>query len=440
MTSDHTAREAVADRTRGPLLATWAGRQWVDWAAAILILLSGMPPRVELALRHDLPLAGEEPQYQRYARHWALGEGAEPRDKAFPWHPLGSFTHRPPGYTLLVGTVLRATGPDDLQSVRLLQALLDCGSLLLLYALGIAVFGAWTGRAAGLASAMLMARYDFLMGFVARILTETFYLFLVLASLGLALLARRSRAALPAAIGGFLLGWATITRPAALFIAPCLLVWLATVPAAQRRRQLALAAACGLLLAIAPVTWRNWQLQGRFILIATNGGQVLHDSVARVEDLSDPEDFPSRDDLKRPGLGEVDQQRAYRDAALGYLRRHPEDWGKVLGRKLAILLVSKDEHTISHHPMPTPMDPWLYPLSLAGAGLSLLWRPRWRWHGRLLLLGGVGAQVAAFVIANAEVRYRVPLVPMLVLLGMGAGVGVGVMMWKAVRLPRRAQG
>jgi len=309
MTSDQAAREGVADRrTRGPFHATRAGRRWVDWAAAILIFLSGMPSRVELALRHDLPLAGEEPQYQRYARHWALGEGAEPREKAFPWHPLGSFTHRPPGYTLLVGMVLRATGPDDLRSVRLLQSLLDCGSLVLLYALGIAVFGAWTGRAAGLASALLMARYDFLMGFVARILTETFYLFLVLASLGLALLARRSRAALPAAVGGFLMGWAAITRPAALFIAPFLLLWLATLPAMPRRRQLALAAAFGLLLAIAPVTWRNWQLQGRFILIATNGGQVLHDSVARVEDLSAPEDFPPRDALKRPGLGEVDQQ------------------------------------------------------------------------------------------------------------------------------------
>lgn len=424
MKVDREARADVASRTVGPAPATTAGRRrWIDWAAAVLILLSAMPSRVDLALSHDFPLAGEEPQYQRYARHWALGEGAEPRERAFPWHPLGSFTHRPPGYTLLVGTVLRATGPDDLQAVRLLQALLDSGSLLLLYALGIAVFGGWTGRAAGLGSALLMARYDFLMGFVARILTETFYLFLILASLGLALLAGRSRSARPAAVAGFLLGWAAITRPAALFIAPLLLLWLATLPAAPRRRRQVWAAACGLLLAVAPVTWRNWQLQGRFILIATNGGQVLHDSVARVEELSAPEDFPSRDDLKRPDLGEVDLQQAYRDAALGYLRRHPEDWGKVLRRKLAVLLVTKTEHTISHHPIRTPMDPWLYPLSLAGAGLSLLWRPRWRWRGRLLLLGAVGAQVAAFLIANAEVRYRVPLVPLLVLLGLGAGLG-----------------
>lgn len=416
----------VADRVVGDVWqsrAPAAGRRrWFHVAAALVILALGMPPRVELALHHGLPLKGEEPQYQVYARHWALGEGAEPREKAFPWHPLGSFTHRPPGYTLLVGTTLRAAGPDDLTTVRLTQALLDCASLLLLYTLGTAVFGGWKGRAAGLASAAIMARYDFLMGFVARILTETFYLFLVLAGLLCALRCRRSQSALPALAAGLLLGWAAVTRPAALFIAPPLLLWLLTTRSAPRPGRKAVAAALGLTLAIAPVTWRNWELQGRFILIATNGGQVLHDSVARVEGLSAPEDFPSREDLKAPGLGEVDQQRAYRDAAIAYLLAHPEDWGKVLGRKLAILTVTKPEHTISHHPMATPMDPWLYPLALTGAGLSLFWRPRWRRRERALLCAALGAQVLAFLVANAEVRYRVPLVPLLTLLACGMGV------------------
>ena len=135
---------------------------------------------------YTLPPQAEEELYNRYAVPWSLGQGAEPREQAFPWHPMGSFTHRPPGYALFLGLVYRIAGTENWPAVRLTQAWMGAVALALIYALGILVYGGWAGRAAGLAAALLMARYDFLLLFVARLLSETLYLFLCLSFLSLA--------------------------------------------------------------------------------------------------------------------------------------------------------------------------------------------------------------------------------------------------------------
>lgn len=399
-------------------------RPLIDLAAVLLIVALGLGPRLDAARSYTLPPQAEEELYNRYAVPWSQGQGAEPREKAFPWHPLGSFTHRPPGYALFLGLVYRVAGPENWPAVRLTQAWIDTASLLLLFALGILVYGGWAGRAAGLSAALLMARYDFLLLFVGRLLSETVYLFLCLSFLALALLALRRRQPWLSLAAAYVLGWANLTRPFAIFAVPGYLLWLLVAPHLEHRRRHLVLAALGAILAIGPVTWRNWQFHGRLIPISSNGGFTLYNSIAKVEGLSAPEDLPTEASIDARELGELAEQAAFRDAALTYMRRHPDDLPRIFARKVRVLLAAKAGHKVSHELMLTPDDPWLYPLALGGALLSLLLRPRWRWHPRLLLLLTIGSQLVICLITNTEARYRVPIVPLFTLLAVGLPIGL----------------
>ncbi len=412
-----------------------ASRRLLDLALIAVVCLAGLGPRLAIARSYAEPLQSEERLYNRYAVPWALGEGAEPREKYLPWHPYGSFTHRPPGYALFVGTVYRLAGIENHAAVREAQAWIDTSSLGLVYVIGLLLFGGWLGRAVGLTAALAVARYDFMMLFVARLLSEVVYLWLCLAFVVLALVAlRRDRVAVTLA-AAFVLGWANLTRPFVIFVAPGLVAWWLLAPRVPwaRRWRHAVAAAVGVALAMAPVTLRNWQFHERLILISTNSGFTLYQSLANVPDLSAPADLPTEEDIDALGLGEVDEQAAFRRAALDYMQRHPEDLPKVFGRKLHVLWAAKGGHKISHELMVTPDDPWLYPLVLLGAVASLFVRPRVAWHPRLLVAGTILSQYLVSLIANAEVRYRVPVVPLLAVLAAWAA-------WGAVDAWRRRRG
>lgn len=404
----------------------------LDVALIAVVCLAGLGPRLSIARSYAEPLQSEERLYNRYAVPWALGEGAEPREKFLPWHPYGSFTHRPPGYALFVGTVYRVAGIENHAAVREAQAWIDASSLGLVYLVGLLVFGGWAGRAVGLTAALAVARYDFMMLFVARVLSEVVYLWLCLAFLVLALAALRRDRWTWTLAAAFVLGWANLTRPFVIFVAPGFVLWWLLAPgvAWPRRWRHALAAAVGVALAIAPVTLRNWQFHERLILISTNSGFTLYQSLANVPDLSAPEDLPSEEAIDALGLGEVDEQAAFRRAALDYMRRHPEDLGKVFGRKLHVLWAAKGGHKISHVLMTTPDDPWLYPMVLLGAVASLFVRPRVAWHPRLLVAGTILSQYLVSLIANAEVRYRVPVVPLLAVLAAWTAWGVAGALWR----------
>lgn len=409
-------------------LPSGSNRPWLkpllDLALVLLIVALGLGPRLDAARSYTLPPQAEEELYNRYAVPWSLGEGAAPREKEFPWHPLGSFTHRPPGYALFLGLVYRVAGTENWPAVRLTQAWLGAAALALLYAVGILVYGGWAGRAAGLAAALLMARYDFLLLFVGRLLSETVYLLLCLAFLALALLALRRRQPWISLAAGYVLGWANLTRPFVIFVAPGYLLWLLIAPRLEHRRRHLVLAAFGLLAAIGPVTLRNWQFHGRLIPISTNGGFTLYNSIVKVEGLSAPEDLPSEDAIDALELGELAEQGAFRQAALDYMRRHPEDLPRIFARKFRILLAAKDGHKVSHELMATPDDTWLYPLVWIGALSSLAVRPRQRWHPRLLLLLAIGSQLIVCLVTNTEARYRVPIVPLYALLAAWTPIGL----------------
>jgi hypothetical protein len=400
-----------------------------------LLVLAAWPPRAAAVSGYAAELASEERLYNRYAVPWALGQGTEPREKAFPWHPLGSVTHRPPGYVLFVGLVYRLAGVEHFAAVRWAQVALDIGSVLLVYAAGLLLFGGLAGRAVGFLAGLATAGDDFLYLHVARLLSETLYIWLGLLFLVLALFAARRRSWGLAFLAAYVLGWANLVRPFLVFAIPAFVLWLPLVPGLDRRQRLGLAAAAvlGSALAILPVTWRNWQFHGQLIPISSNSGFTLWKSVSEVPGLSAPAELLSEEAVDARGLGELAEQDAFRALALDYLAAHPEDWARIYGRKVEILLAAKGGHRVSHELMVTPVDEWLYPLLIWGALLSIVVRPRRSWHGRLLVWAMIASQVLVCLLANAEARYRVPLLPLLALLAAWALWGLGELAWERLR-------
>jgi hypothetical protein len=402
----------------------------MDVVVILALIMLALPPRLHLAASYNEPIQSEEELYNRYAVPWAQGEGATPRDKEFPWHPLASVTHRPPGYVVFVGAVYRAAGVENFAAVRRVQSYLDTAAIVLLYVLGALMFGGVTGRVVGATAAVGMAYYDFAMLFVARILSETLFSFLMIGGLVLAMAALRYKLPWVTFLAAYVLGWATITRPFLIFLLPAYVIWIAMAPDyphltwLARKRGHIVAAVLGIVLSVGPVTLRNWQFHGEFIPISTNGGYTLFHSLAGSGVLSAPQELGTKEEVEALELGEIEQAAEYQRRAVAYMIDHPEDVWEVTKRKLVVLLAAKEGHKISHVLMNTPDDAWFYPLVLALAAASLVIRPFAHWHAKSLIWAAIASQVAVSLIANAEVRYRIPIVWLLALLAAWAVWGI----------------
>jgi tetratricopeptide (TPR) repeat protein len=274
---------------------------------------------------------------------------------------------RPPGYPFFLALVYRLCGTDPL-APRLAQMALGLVSLLLL---GDFARRAWGARVAWLAQ-LLAGSYWGLIYFEGELLEPPLLVFAATACLAALLRAagavRRHAASGWAVLAGLALGLHAITRPNVLLAAPALAAWLffvrlrAAGGGRPRRALPALAAVAaltaGTMMAILPVTWRNWRVGGEAVPISSNGGINLyignHDGadglfVGTTAEFGDfgtsslYEDIVaalSRREGRRLGYREVDRYFAAR--AWEWMRRHPGRTLKLAGRKLLHLLNARE--------------------------------------------------------------------------------------------------
>ncbi len=190
------------------------------------------------------------------------------------YHPLGSDTYHPPGYYYFLAAIYGLLGHSYL-AVRLVQAMLDTLTCLLIYSLAKEAFGATAGLLAGFIAAV----YPPLIFYTGVLLTETLTTFLLAAAvrclLSFARIEQRRRD-ISLALAGLLLGLTIITRSVFLVSVPLVLVWLVILLKGLQgwssTMRLALWFLMPIVLVIAPITIRNWQIHGRLVLISTNGG------------------------------------------------------------------------------------------------------------------------------------------------------------------------
>ncbi len=385
------------------------------------------------------------------------------------WSEFGTYTGMwAPLYPKLISFLSAAFGDGTADALRFLQ-------------IGMAVWtGVWTaliadmfgGRRSGLIAAWMFAIYLPLAGFSALVYSESLFLcFFIPALYQLLRYAREGRIAAPAwrgPLAGVLLGLSALTRESTLlFLFPCML-WVAFALRGHETEKrvgstrfqawahgsgplgLAPAALIGFtaLLTIMPWTIRNAHQYDRFVPIATSShgssavGWNAHDINYDIADLGDNlMDAPGslRDRLRGPEpapwhprkvTNEADATKVNIADGLGFGMNHPEFF--VRSRVVEFVdLVSPVSFILRSlrltEGLGEPLDS-LYLRRLFGV-LAVALMPLtvllgfWGWaHARDA--GPLRSLVTTLVICTSAVafvsgmtRYRVPAMPMLIVLG-----------------------
>ena len=174
---------------------------------------------------------------------------------------------QPPLYPYFLGVIKLVFSESFYYVSRFAQALIGSLTCVLLYLVGRRLFGSGVGFIGGL----IAAAYGPLIYFDARLLPAGLATFFTLVSLLLLMRAveRPTKSIFTAA--GFALGLASLTAAILASLIPGVAIWLFY----WLRKKAALAVVAfllGAMLAIAPVTLRNYIIGGDFVPISYNGG------------------------------------------------------------------------------------------------------------------------------------------------------------------------
>ncbi|MBN1674105.1 MAG: tetratricopeptide repeat protein [Kiritimatiellae bacterium] len=394
------------------------------------------------------------------------GSNEDPLIRAHPYL-------RPPGYPYFLAFVYWLSGCSH-TAARVVQMLIGLLSAALGYLLG----RAWFGRSEGLVFAGLLATHWILIYFEGELLAPV-----LLVSLGLAALLslgywRRSLRALPALGAGCLIGLFALVRPNVLIFGGMALLWVYWV--CRRRQQpkrfprAAAAALLGMVLTILPATLRNYLVAKDWVLISANAGINLYignnptaDGLVAQElpglgKFETCYDYPAlvrtleREQNRRLKYSEVSALFARK--AWRFVREAPGRALALTGKRALLFWGPADvphNKEIYHECRSSAVlnalsfapgwallwsrhfRPGTFPLvlSLAVLGLGLLYTDRRREPpahetpgGRLemivLILVFVGAYSVSYLPFFVAARYRVPIIPFLLLFSACAICGI----------------
>jgi 4-amino-4-deoxy-L-arabinose transferase-like glycosyltransferase len=243
-----------------------------------LILVAAVLIRISIALYMGdqitvLPGIQDQVSYDALARSLLDGRGYSFTEKWYPFTPADTPTaHWSFLYPLYLAGTYAVTGYHPLVA-RLLQGAVG-GALLcfLVYKIGRRVVNEDTG----LVGAGLAAVYGYFIYYNVVLMTETFFLVLVLLTLYLSIELKENPTLIRWVALGLSLGLASLLRQTVLLFAPFLLLWLFwelrkdgvrwwyfTVPVVV------------IILLIAPWTLRNYLVYQNFLLLNSNAGYAL---------------------------------------------------------------------------------------------------------------------------------------------------------------------
>jgi 4-amino-4-deoxy-L-arabinose transferase-like glycosyltransferase len=345
--------------------------------------------------------------YDAIAASLAAGRGFELEGSSV------AAAERLPLYPALLALSLAAFGPSPFpwQLAQCVLGAVAC-AVVALVAFGCA------GRAGALAAGLACALHPTLVLYVARPLTETLYVLLLVLSL-------RAMTAGWWLAAGLWLGLDLLVKSSAF------LNLVAAAPYARRARPRALAAGAA-AAALVVLPWVGWNLHrhGAPHLLTATAGRNLHQGLfisrrvgwtTPVGELNREADWALWNDVRRrriPWTGDVRRD----DATAGRLARewiaaHPATAARLWARNLVLTWylgrsgASMAVHAVEHAVL----------LALAAVGAAALWRvPATRPFATALVLL-VGAYTVAHAVIKPGVRYVLPAVPPAAILA-GAGV------------------
>ena len=360
-----------------------------------------------------------------WARGWAEGT----------WSMEGRAFFRAPLYPFWVSLVYRIAG-HDLLALRVVQAVTGAATAAALAGCGWRIGGKGTGLAAGIAAAL----YGPLVFFDGEVLIPNLLLALLSWAL-FALLGRPTRAAALTGLG--LLGLAAIARPTALVLIPAALWFL-------WRRGLARGTLAGaLVLSLVPGLWVtlvNAREEGAFVFIASQGGVNFY-AGNHAGATGRSVEIPELGGMSGSWTDFVDTSRRIPEAERGrplssaevssFWFRRGMAWVAAAPADALTLTAKKLYYAVNAFETPSnrslyadtsfPVNlllwrvpgfafPWgiLFPLAVAGAVLGLR-DPRTR-RGAGFLVLWAAAYLLALVPYFVNARFRMGMVPALIVL------------------------
>ena len=361
----------------------------------------------------DLPIS-RTPQLDSAAYvGWA---GALVNDGSFwPVYP-----EHAPGYPIFMSVILSAFA--SLTAVRIVQSILG--------AIGCVLIARVASRTltprAFLPAGLLQAVYAPLIYIDTALVAESVFIFLLILGLDLATAVTGRGRAFAA---GIVLGLATIVRPTALavVIAFGIVLLLTRVKRHATGLQLAAGFAAGALVVIAPVVVKNWRVTG-VPMVQAYGGMNFYlgnrpSGTGTASARPGGEWDALEGEASRFGYGRNEQDAYYFRKTFEAIGAAPGAYARLLGSKLLWAVQAeelRDTHSYHFFADALPMLKWLpgfgVVLALAGVGVVRSSGPGRRW-----LLVYLGATLVTIVLLVAGTRYRLPLLPGLIVLA-GAGI------------------
>lgn len=378
----------------------------------VLVLAATLRLAAVLTLGDVADLHGDEGYYVRGARSLAAGKG-------YP----GSL--RPPGYPAFLAAALLAGG-GELRAARIAQVLVALAGLAALFAIVRARFG--TGAAS--LSSLLVALHPTLISFTHFLWAETLVTALVLAAFWCLDRAERTRRDGWLAAAGAALGAAALARDMLLLFVPVVLVWVALARAPRlgaRVRRVALVVAPVVLL-VAPWMLRNQALLGRPFVLSTNGWFpiAVGNLIPRDRVLGMAKENVAFHRRYYAIEGELERDAFARTTALEAIAERQPWW---IARKLVrnTFYLFSTASQLKRFAKEGWLAPgWedvarrltsieaVYYVITTALGIAALWLVP---GGRLkiLVVALILFHWGIYVIANATHRFRVPLLPLLLL-------------------------
>jgi len=338
-------------------------------------------------------------------------------------------------------------GPGSL-GVLLAQAVLDAGTVVLIFAIARRLFDFRCAVVAG----VIALFYPLFFYYDALLLKVALTVFLITLALLLSLEAvGRDRPRLWLA-AGLALGMAALTRGNYLLFIPVLLLWIAfAIPgaAALRGRRVAWVAA-GACIAILPVTVRNHVVGDDFVLITSQAGQNVYignfrgnatgrykpPPFLRANPFYEETDFRSEAERRSGGRSfkPSELSRFWLRASVREIRADPLHFLRHTLRKARLLVNDYEvpasssfyffrEHVAPVLALPVPSYGELLPLALCGMFFARRSR-----RAQLMILFFVSYASTILLTFNMS-RYRMPLVPVVIVFASAA-------LWRIVGFAR----
>lgn len=236
-----------------------------------------------------------------------------------PYVVAGTHATWPVGYPLFLTPWVALLSPPKL------AYLAANGFVYITTLLGLAFLGrALHGSLAGKCAALVFALWPNLIFNTATPEKEMLVLAMLPWAFGLIVRMLKGQASrLDAILAGALLGGSTLIQPSLQFLPPVvgiLLIGLRPEKSACLRGPLLLI--LGAVMVIAPWSARNYAVFDRFVLVSTNGGDVLY----RANNPLATGGYTPAGEVDMSSLNELERDRLGRELAVKWIREHPGDF------------------------------------------------------------------------------------------------------------------